>query len=119
MIFRVLRRLATGPNLNTYVEPGSTVRDDRFRPRIVQRLIKVGAIAPVSAPPLSVLRGWKLRSERLEEAGYGAIKFLETDDETIAKATGYHVRSITKWRKELEELLLLGGENVTGGCVKC
>jgi len=119
MIYRVMQRLATGPNRNVYVEPGSPIRADRFPTRTMQILLKKQAIAPISAPPLDALRGWKLRAKRFTAAGYDAFKFLEADDRTVADATGYNVKSIAKWRKELEELLLLGGETVTGGCVKC
>jgi len=119
MIYRVIQRLVTGKNQNIYIEPGSTVKADRFKPGVIQKLVKVGAVAPVSAPPLHVFQGWKLRSKRFEAAGYDAIKFLETDDETIAEATGYQARSIAKWRKELEELLLLSGEATTEGCQNC
>jgi len=118
MIYRVIQRLATGQGLNTYIEPGSTVRANRFKPGVIQKLVKVGAVAPVAAPPLHIFHGWKLRAERFEKAGYDAIRFLETDDETVAQATGYHVKSIAKWRKELEELLLLGERNIEG-CKNC
>jgi len=119
MIFRVVKRLATGKNLSTYIEAGCTIRSNYFKPYVTDALIKAGAITPVSAPPLSILRGWKLRSRRLENAGYDALGFLEDSNENIAEATGYHIRSIKKWRNELEELLLLGGEKVTEGCNKC
>jgi hypothetical protein len=119
MIYRVIRRLATGKDLSTYIEIGSTIKGTRFKPEVTTRLCQVGALAPVSAPPLEILPGWKLRSKRFNDAGYDAITALEATDEDLAAATGYHVRSIRKWKKELESFLGIGDVRITEGCVGC
>ena len=119
MIYRVLRPLSVGSKLNGIVEPGGTISEDRLGWRVAQILLAKGAISPISAPPLDVLPGWSLRAKRFEAAGYDALSLLEGDDETIASETSYNVRSITKWKQELKDFLLIKKGKVTEGCTKC
>jgi hypothetical protein len=116
MIYRVLRRLAVGPDKNRYIEAGSVVNEDRFGPRIRGILIGKGILSPVSAPPLDAFPGWKLRAERFMKAGYDAIDILATEDAALAKAIGSNVRSIQKWKGELMEFLGLGDEPIEFCC---
>ena len=119
MIYRVVKQLATGKTLSTFIHVGSNIRGDRFKTHVLAGLLEAKALSPVSAPPLTVLPGWKLRGKRFEDAGYDAIAILEATDEDLAAGTGYHVRSIRKWRKELESFLLLDQVKITEGCSKC
>lgn len=116
MIYRVLGRLAMGPNKNRYIEAGSVVNEDRFGSRIRGILIAKGLLSPVSAPPLDAFPSWKLRAARFAEAGYDAIGILATGDAALAKAIGSNVRSIQKWKGELMEFLGLGDEPIEFCC---
>ncbi len=116
MIYRVLGRLAVGPQKNRYIEAGSVVNEDRFGSRIRGILIAKGLLSPVSAPPLDAFPGWKLRAVRFTEAGYDAIGILSTGDAVLAKAIGSNMRSIQKWKDELREFLGLGDEPIEFCC---
>lgn len=104
MLYRVLRALDTGHL------PGDVVSGDKFKDTSLPILVRVGALSPVSAPPLDTFPGWKLRAERFTEAGYDAIGILKTDDETLAEAIGSNIQSIQRWRAELEGYLGLDAE---------
>jgi hypothetical protein len=119
MIYRVLQRLSVGRSLAGYLEPGSTVSSERLGYRVAQILEAKGAISPISAPPLDVLPGWKLRAERFAEHGYDALALLEGDDEMIANDTSYNVKSIARWKQELRDYLLLGKSKEVKGCKNC
>lgn len=105
MIYRVLRNLDTGH------KPGDFVKDRRFNKKTVKILIRVGALAPVSAPPLRVLSGWSLRADRLGDAGIDAIKFLEMGNDEIAEKIDANPRAVAKWRADLKGQLGLGNSS--------
>jgi hypothetical protein len=108
-----------GSSLNSRIVAGSTVPGSRFGDKMAAILVARGAISPVSAPPLESFPGWKLRAKKFDEAGYDAISILETDDESLAFATGYQVKSIKKWKIELEDFLGLGKIKEVSGCSGC
>lgn len=120
MLYRVLKDLAVGSGLNKRILRGSTVPGSRFGDKMVTILVAKGALSIVRAPPLETFHGWKLRAKKFQEAGYGdAILILETDDESLAFATGYQARSIKKWKKELKDFLGLGKIKEVSSCGDC
>lgn len=105
MIYRVLRRLDTGHR------PGDVILGSLFySDQIRQILVNKKAITPVSAPPMEELPGWKLRAERFGKVDIDIIKFLEMDDQSLAKAIESKPHVIAKWREELKGWLGIEGQ---------
>jgi hypothetical protein len=106
-LYRVLKRLGRGKG--KIIEPGTLSRLEWLgeRPDDIQRLIAVGAVAEVAPPPLAVLPGWELRSEKLVQCDViHVVHLLEANAELLAEKVGVQPRTIHKWQREAEECLL-------------
>jgi len=104
MLYRVLRRLSTGH------ERGDIVPEQRFKPNVLEALVNVNALSPISTPPLSELQGWAGRAELLAEVGiFDALQFVEADDKVLREVFGYKTdRRIKQMKDEVWEALQPG-----------
>lgn len=72
----------------------------------VDRLVALGIVAPVQAPPLSVFAGWTRRSARFGEIGIErADQFLEADTSMMAAELGVKPATVARWKQEVAQLL--------------
>ena len=85
-------------------------------PAGIQALMDKGAIARVSPPPLGVLPGWKIRSQKAQRFGIeDAEQFLEAGDADLARWMGAKEETIRKWKKELTGFLIAPRGKCCGG----
>ena len=104
-MFRALQRLSFGER---FVEPGtllSTVRGldiTYLSPESAEILLRKGAIAEVSSPPLSEITGWAARSRRLKLLGIeAAVEFLEAEKSVVRRSLGVSESQLAMLRKEI------------------
>ena len=103
-IYRVLRRLDRGSKGT--LECGALIIERDWQPNYIERLIKVQAIAPVNAPPISELPGWGESAEAL--AGIGvttADQLLEADDEGLMRAMNSDAIQLAQMRADVKTWL--------------
>lgn len=75
-------------------------------------LEKQGKIARIHAPPLHVFPGWQIRYERLSKIDIeDAEQFLEATNETIAQIMQVRMRTVRKWRAQVEAFLTVNNDN--------
>lgn len=98
-LYRVLRPLPNAPR--------GTISDlTHIRPDALAKLQELGMIAPVSSPPLSILKGWSVRGKKFEKEGVMTVaQFLETDSAVLARIAGRSVEVIEQWKGQLREVL--------------
>lgn len=78
----------------------------------IERLIDVGAVARIAAPPLTVLRltstnAWANHAAKLAKAGIvDAEQFLESDPERIAETLRVKVETAQQYLDEVRALLI-------------
>ncbi len=111
-LYRVLRTLERG---NKTIPRQTLVFARDWNAGVLEKLIAVGAISPVLAPPLSELPGWTKRAGRLSAMGIlTAADFLEADDAIYEEA--FHVRpeTIRQWRTDVTHWLT-GPPEKSGG----
>jgi len=100
MIYRILQNLSDGT-------PRGSLKRMSLKPETEAVLVMVGAIAPVSAPPLAVLPGWKTRARKLEGSAFTmADAFLEGDEAVLAKLMDAAPERVKAWKDEIERLWL-------------
>ena len=103
--FRVLKPLSKG--FNKVIPAGSIVNIGWLNDEQLAKLVEVGAIARIQAPPLSRFPGWKTRSKRLNKAGISSVEaFLEADDEWLAGKLGLKPPTVARWKSELVDRYL-------------
>ncbi len=100
-VYRVLRRMNKG---DTFYLRGDIVKDDLFSEDALRKLLAVGAIAPVNAPPLAEIAGWEKKAKKLEAIGVSDVtQFIEADPSALAKALKVSRATILRWGRDLEE----------------
>lgn len=68
----------------------------------IGKLIAVGAIAPVGAPPLVALPGWKTRATKCGKLGLEtAEQFLEADTAHLADVLHLKPETVERWKVEV------------------
>jgi hypothetical protein len=83
----------------------------KLAPANIDRLIRAGCIAPLSAPPLAVVDGWQARARRLEKQGViDAMQLLEADPAALARRLHVKAATIAEWQSEIEAWLMPQGE---------
>jgi len=100
MLYRILRNLSTGPRR------GDIVDERHFKnAEIIDILIGVNAIAPVSGPPLTELPGWERRAQILAEHGIeNTMTFIETDNAALMGIFNYkREATIEKMKEEVRK----------------
>jgi len=88
------------------LHPGSLSTLGWLSRRGLERLQMKGSISKVSAPPLAVLPGWVLRSQKLLKVDIEYVdQFIESDPAEIADKIGVQPQTIEKWQNEVTEWL--------------
>ncbi len=102
MFFRVQRKLDRGKGRTVYA--GTITRLAWLTPDDQQRLVHCGAVTEVAPPPLRILPGWKVRSEKLRTHGITtAIQFLEADNALLQDILNVkREATIKQWKAGLE-----------------
>ena len=104
-MWRVHSRLDIGKGEVLY--PGSLSTIYWLKRKGLERLEMKGSISKVFAPPLAVLPGWTLRSQRLLKVGVEYVdQFLESDPAETAGKIGVQPKTIEKWQNEVTEWLI-------------
>jgi hypothetical protein len=99
-VYRTLKSLSKG--FNRVIPAGTVVNINWLDDEGLDRLVQVGAIAKVQAPPLHKFPGWVTRSKRLNKAGVNSVEsFLEADDDWLAGKVGLKTPTIVRWKAEL------------------
>jgi len=99
-IYRVLKPLSKG--FNKVIKAGQVIDLNWLDSEQLAKLVQVGAISRLQAPPLHKLPGWTARSKRLRKAGFDGVEaFLEADDEQLAEAMNLKARTVRRWKEEL------------------
>lgn len=99
-VYRILQNLTNGT-------PRGSLKSMRLKPDVEAVLVMTGAIAPVAAPPLIVLPGWKTRGKKLTGSAYEMTDaFLEGDDAVLAALMDVKADTIRGWKDEIEKLWL-------------
>lgn len=102
-LYRVHKNLAMGSKV---IERGS-LAPIHLPPEKIDKLIDVGAISRVSAPPLAILNGWASRAERLEKIGIVNVEqFLDADVTVIMKHLRVKEATVLLWREDVVSSLL-------------
>ncbi len=78
----------------------------KIKPSTIEILIKNGAIAKVSTPPLEVLPGWAYRAKRLASKGVETVEdLLKSDTEALAGELGLKPETVETYKTEARESL--------------
>lgn len=102
MIYRALN------NLSGVAQRGELTRLSHLSSEQIAKLEKVGAVAPVAAPPLSELPDWAIRAGKLVKAGIlDAAAFLEADAAAIAKALRVKPETAQQYQQDVENFLVI------------
>jgi hypothetical protein len=103
-MYRVMRVLRTGNKkgaVDGLMRPGTLTRLDWLTDEQIALLVQRGAVIGASAPPLSVLRGWKLRSQRLQAMDILTITdLLEADVDQVASEMRVRPATVKRWQDE-------------------
>lgn len=79
----------------------------------IAKLMRIGAIAPLAAPPLAELPGWAARSAKLAKVGIqDAGQFLEGDPALLRRVLRVKAEAIERYRASLLDLLIVR-ENIS------
>jgi hypothetical protein len=113
MIYRVLRPLTTGQQAGDVIDGG------RLRAEAIEKLLEIGALEVVTAPPLAELPHWEVRAQKLKAAGVLTITdLLDTQDQELAEAVKHKTtRVVKRWKREAREWLT--APNKETGCRRC
>jgi hypothetical protein len=96
-LYRAVQNLAWG---NRTVARGTVF--DGARLKAVERLVRVGAIAPVSTPPLEMVPGWQRRAVKLRTLGKTSVEeVLSMPAADLAGVFGVRPETAERWQSEL------------------
>jgi len=102
-MYRALVNLDKG---GVIIEKGSIFPESGFQPAAINRLYLLNKIAPVSAPPLNELPGWKTRAKKLEKVEITQpSEFLAADDDELAETLDLDVEKVELLKQDLINLL--------------
>lgn len=100
MLYRALQNLSGG------VRRGELTALAHLNAEKIAKLERLGAIAPVAAPPLSELHGWAQRVGKLAKVGVvTAVDYLETDTDVLKEALRVKPETVERYREELRALM--------------
>jgi hypothetical protein len=102
-LYRVTKRLWTGKK---YVERGCVGCLRGFSAEQIETLLRVGAIAVVSAPPLAELPKWSARADKLAVGGIVDLADVVTAEvEVLAALARVRPTTAARWQAEAEAML--------------
>ncbi len=102
-MYRILRPLEIAGEI---VTRGSLRELKELSKDKLDRLLLLGLIAKVAAPPLKVLPGWTTRAAKLESFNINdADQFLTADDAILADALRTNAARIAAWKTEVRSYL--------------
>lgn len=100
VLYRALQNLSGG------VRRGELTALAHLSADKIARLERLGAIAPVAAPPLSELHGWAQRAGKLAKVGVvTAVDYLEADADVLKDALRVKLETVERYREELRALM--------------
>ena len=104
MLYRVLKPIY----LRGATLPPDSLISLNLSPAQEEALVRLRkALSPAAPPPLEILPGWSVRSQRLAKAGYGdTMTFLEGDADVIAKAVKASPALVRRWQDEVKRKLV-------------
>lgn len=112
-IYRVLKKLDAGGR--GMIRPPGPTALQWLNDEQIQRLIDVGAVSELHAPPIEELPGWKTRAKALKRAGVDDVSvFLMADEGELAKKLRKRKPTVSKWKVEMRRLLALEAETEMG-----
>lgn len=116
--YRVLKPLSTGQR------PGDVIDEAALARRAIPILVKVGAISPVSYPPIRVLSGWDDRAERLKAIEIEDVgEFLDADTGALAEQLAEEPEAVEALKAEAAEAVKITekkkSESPRKGCTGC
>jgi hypothetical protein len=99
-IYRALKALSG------LAKRGQIVRLAHLDEAQIERLITVGAVAPIAAPPLAELPKWKTRAAKLKKLDVIDVEqLLEVDPAAVAVALDVKPETVAEWQAEAERFL--------------
>lgn len=105
-VYRVLKPLS---KKHEQITPrGAIVNINWLDDDQLARLVEVGAIGKIKAPPLGKFPGWSRRHARLQKIGIGSVEmFLGADDEWLAERLNIKPGTARRWKNELIDRYLI------------
>ncbi len=102
MLYRTLRSL----NHAGVRIPRDSVISPTWPQATLDRLLEVGVIARVAAPPLTEIPNWKTRAKKLARHDVtDAEQFLEADDALLARWLGVKPATVERLKTEVSRWL--------------
>lgn len=114
MIYRVLRTLERSEH--NMISVGSVVVSSDFSEEHIQKLIDVGALSPISSPPLEALEDWSAIRYLLSGESNSIVTlsdFIETSLEELSRLTTLGKEDILEWKNKAREMLTVA-ESISG-----
>ena len=106
VIYRILRTLDAGGRGQLH-PPGPTALE-WLNEEQKKKLVEVGAVSELHAPPLGELPGWKTRAKALKKVGISTVnEFMLADETELAKALKKRGPTIAKWKADIARLLMV------------
>jgi len=132
MLYRIHQKLLVNATDGLFIQGGDGCIHDlgMLGSDKVERLVQIGAISEVQAPPLETFTGWAGRARKLtDELGIDTIGFIQMDARDIAYAIRASVRkedsdedqetfdrkvdqlalAVQRWQGEIKTFLGIGG----------
>lgn len=104
MIYRTLVDLDFGDK--GIVKKNQLIMSNAFTPEAEKILKSKNKIAPVSAPPLNELKGWKTRAGKLEKVGImNLAHFLMGDILLLMEVCNASDEKVEQWKTEFRDML--------------
>jgi len=101
-VYRILKRVDKGGSV------GGLCRFDWLSPEQRQRLMDLGVISRMQAPPLKELPGWKRRAQRFAALGIDTVEqAIEADPAEIARHMRVKASTVEGWQADLAEAMTI------------
>ena len=98
-LYRALSNLNIGKD--KVIHKGVVFPEERMRPQVLQRLVKLGRVSRCNTPPMEVLPGWDERSKKLYELGIVTVEeFFKVENQDLAEILGVKAEKIGFLKEE-------------------
>lgn len=102
MLYRALQRLSGVCNR------GDLTNLAHMEPERIALLVRRGAVAPISPPPLEELPGWEKRAAKLAKYDIlTAEQFLEADNAQLCRVLRVKAETVEQYRRDVYESLVV------------